>query len=113
MVLPVAECCGDYQERCSVFVHLFQGILRKWVVTLQLLLQGSSEAMEPVEDKDLLYSCSPQNPTLHLAQSWCSQIFIKWNVKSTQDLSLEWKIKIQESSIKQLRCFMKHFIFIK
>lgn len=56
---------------------------------LQLLLQGSSEVMELVEDKDLLYSSSPQNPTLHLAQSWCSQIFITWNVNwSTQDLFL-------------------------
>lgn len=89
MVLLVAECYGGYQERCSISVHLFQGILRKWVVILQLLLQGSSEVMELVEDKDLLYSSSPQNPALHLAQSWCSQIFITWNVNwSTQDLSL-------------------------
>ena len=56
---------------------------------LQVTFQGSSELMELVEDKDLSFSSSPQDLTLHLAQSGCSQIFVKWNVNwNAQDLSL-------------------------
>lgn len=73
-----------------LLINLFQGILRKWTVMLQVTFQGSSELMELVEIKDLSYSSnSPQDLTLQLAQSWCSQIFVKWNVNwNAQDLSL-------------------------